>query len=88
MNTAAVQQSEVSDVSAWVALYHRASTVPSTPLVNQEVYNALVDGVADVRDRAVIMVLMESGLRATELVLLGSSQTVPLIPSRLAPFRA
>ena len=70
MNTAAVQQSEVSDVSAWVALYHRASTVPSTPLVNQEVYNALVDGVADVRDRAVIMVLMESGLRATELVLL------------------
>jgi hypothetical protein len=50
MNTAAVQQSEVSDVSAWVALYHRASTVPSTPLVNQEVYNALVDGVADVRD--------------------------------------
>ena len=70
MNTAAVQQSEVSDVSAWVALYHRASTVPSTPLVSPEDYTALVDGVTDLRDRAILMVLMESGLRATELVLL------------------
>jgi integrase len=70
MNTAAEQKVEVSDVSAWVALYHRASTVPSTPLVSQEVYTALVDGIDDLRDKAIILVLMESGLRATELVLL------------------
>ena len=70
MNTAAEQKFEVSDVSAWVALYHRASTVPSTPLVSQEVYTALVDGIDDLRDKAIILVLMESGLRATELVLL------------------
>jgi site-specific recombinase XerD len=70
MNTAAEQKLEVSDVSAWVALYHRASTVPSTPLVSQEVYIALVDGVSDLRDKAIILVLMESGLRASELVLL------------------
>jgi site-specific recombinase XerD len=70
MNTAAEQKVEVSDVSAWVALYHRAATVPSTPLVSQDVYDALVDGVDDLRDKAVILVLMESGLRASELVLL------------------
>ena len=70
MTTAAEQKAEVSDVSAWVALYHRVSTVPSTPLVSQEVYTALVDGVSDLRDKAIMLVLMESGLRATELVLL------------------
>jgi len=70
MNTAAEQKSEVSDVSAWVAMYHRASTIPSTPLVSQEVYLALVDGVVDVRDKAMLLVLTESGLRATKLALL------------------
>jgi site-specific recombinase XerD len=70
MNTATEKKLEVSDVSAWVALYHRASTVPSTPLVSQEVYATLVNGIDDPRDKAIILVLMESGLRATELVLL------------------
>jgi len=70
MNTATEKKLEVSDVSAWVALYYRASTVPSTPLVSPEVYTSLVNGIDDLRDQAIILVLMESGLRASELVLL------------------
>jgi site-specific recombinase XerD len=70
MNTAVEQKVEVSDVSAWVALYHRASTVPSTPFVSQDIYDALVNGIDDLRDKAIILVLMESGLRASELILL------------------
>ncbi len=68
MNTAAEQPVEVSDVSAWVALYHRASTVPSTPLVSPEAYAAVIGSVTDRRDRAILLVLRDSALRATELV--------------------
>jgi integrase len=70
MNTEVHKKLEVSDISAWIALYHHAFVGPSTPLVSPEDYAALVAGITDRRDKAIILFLMESGLRATELVLL------------------
>ncbi|MHB1675896.1 MAG: tyrosine-type recombinase/integrase [Acidobacteriaceae bacterium] len=68
MNLETDIKSEASDVSAWISLYHRTATINSNPLVGQEDYEALVNGITDRRDRAIILVLMESGLRANELV--------------------
>jgi integrase len=49
---------EVSDGGAWT---------PSTSLVRSEDYAALVNGITDRRDKAIILVLMDAGLRANEL---------------------
>jgi len=67
MNPEADMKLEASDISSWIALYYRASTVSLTPLVSEADYAALVNGITDRRDKAIILILMESGLRANEL---------------------